>query len=127
MFLGGLLLALMVGLLVTGVIAAGMGRRRTVNELLPFFLLVFLAAWAAGVWLGAGPLWWDFYWVPAAIIGVVVAVLYLATTRSPAPETPLTEDEAVESVAEVTITFLGLTVWIWVCLFLTAVIIGYLV
>ncbi len=127
MFLGGLLLAVIFSLLLTAVIAAGVGGRRTLGELLPFFLLVFLAAWAGGIWLGAGPMWWDFYWVPAIIIGVVVSLIFILTTRPPATDTPLPEEEAAESMAEVAVTFLGLTVWIWVFLLAIAVIIGLIV
>jgi len=94
MFFGGLFLALIFGLLLTAVIAAGVGGRRTLGQLLPFFLLVFFAAWAAGIWLGAGPVWWDFYWVPAIIIGVVVALIFIATAR-PRATIPLCPQRAL--------------------------------
>jgi hypothetical protein len=51
-----------------------------------FFVIVFLASWAGGVWMTPlGPTGWGVYWLPFLLVGLMVALL-LAAVRMPPPE-----------------------------------------
>lgn len=45
-----------------------------------FFGIIFLSALAAGLWVPAGPVVWDIYWVPIVTVGLVVALIIAAAT-----------------------------------------------
>jgi hypothetical protein len=78
MFVADLLFALVLGVLLTAIFAGGFGRIRARDELLLFFLIIFLGGWAASVWIASGPLLFDVYWLPTLITGFLIAMLFLA-------------------------------------------------
>jgi hypothetical protein len=97
--------ALIVGLLVTAVFAAGFRRRGPWNSIIWFFLVVFLAAWAGGLWMQPyGPTLWGLSWLPMLMLALLFGLLLAATTppprrrTAPLPKTELREEE-VSTVA----------------------------
>lgn len=89
LFLGDLIFALIIAVLLTLVIAVLFGRRGPWASISIFFLVVFLAAWAAGKWIHpVGPAWYGVFWLPFLMFGLVVALLLAAAIPY---ETPLRE------------------------------------
>ena len=77
------MVALAVALLLTVVFAAGVGSRRLGPNWLVFFGLVLLAAWAGGVWIPpVGPALLGVYWMPFLFVALILAVLWVLTTRA---------------------------------------------
>ena len=78
-----LLFAFLVALILGTVFTVGFRRYGPWSNLV-FFLIVFLAAWAGGIWFApAGPFVWRLYWIPFLVIGLIVALLIAATGPSP--------------------------------------------
>jgi hypothetical protein len=111
--------------------------------ILLFFFLVFLFAWAGGVWITPfGPTFWGVYWLPFLFIGIIVALLLAAMIppyRGPErPEFParrlkpaegeLVEEERtqeIDTVESITMAF-GFFFWMLVLFLLIAIIVHYL-
>jgi tetrahydromethanopterin S-methyltransferase subunit E len=70
------LFAFLLTVLFTVVFTLGFLRRGVWSSALAFFVIVFLSAWAASLWLGAiGPIIFGMYWVPTVFVALVVAAL----------------------------------------------------
>jgi len=82
MFFLNLLFALIFGLLITIVFAAGFNRRGPWNNIIIFFVIVFLATWAGGIWIiPFGPNLFGVAWLPYLLIALLVG-LGLASSAS---------------------------------------------
>lgn len=80
MFLSDLVIALLIALVVTLVFAAVFRRVGPWYSVLAFFIIVFFASWAGGIWLPpAGPSLWGGSWLPFLVVAVIVAILLAAT------------------------------------------------
>lgn len=90
------LFAFVIGLLFTAIFALGFNRRGPWASIPVFFLLVFLAAWVGGAWAApAGPALWGVYWLPFAVMGLLIALILAAA--APAPRSTVAiEDTAAE-------------------------------
>lgn len=81
----GIVFALLMALIFTMIFAIGLRRPGPWSNALVFFLVVFLAAWAGGLWISpAGPIFYGIYWVPMVIVAFLFASL-LAAVASPKP------------------------------------------
>jgi hypothetical protein len=103
MFFADLLFALVLGLLVTVIFAGGFGCARAWDDLILFFLVIFLGGWAASVWVATGPILFDVYWLPTLITGLLIAMLFMALVPpySEAARRPMNRIEAAKAeVAE---------------------------
>jgi hypothetical protein len=70
------LFAFLLTVLFTVVFTLGFLRRDVRSSVLAFFVIVFLSAWAASLWLGAiGPIIFGMYWVPTVFVALVVAAV----------------------------------------------------
>jgi hypothetical protein len=103
------------------------GRR---TGLLWLFLLLFLAAWAGGVWIRPlGPDVWGIHWLGFLLAGLLVALALVATGSPKAPrgrhETlDLLEEVEREKALEES-AYITLSLFYWVLLlFLAAAVIG---
>lgn len=105
LFLYEALFALVVGLVLT-LVFIGLFRSRGPWPIWwAFLLVVFLGAWAGGIWLAPiGPVLFDVYWLPILLAGLVFALLLAAATpprrvRQPSREmaqpAPTSEDPAL--------------------------------
>ena len=87
--------ALAIAGIVTALFALLLGRRGPWASSPLFFLLIFLAAWAGGVWITpVGPSVWGLYWLPFLVVAVLFALLLAAVT--PPERTPQSRIEAWE-------------------------------
>lgn len=112
MFFIDLLFALAVALLLTLIFAAILGTRGPWASVWVFLLVVFLAAWAGGLWITPfGPPLFDTYWLPFLLVGLIFALLLAAVTPV-AP--PRTRREAIAQAREEEAAVAALTVFFWV-------------
>ena len=136
MFAVDLAFAFIIALVFTVILVALLGWRRpgyeaTWRTAFFVFLLLFLFAWAGGVWLAPfGPAFYNVYWVPFVVIAVLYALLLLAAAppRLPGSRTrATTTNTAVQAEREdVAAEAFGLFFWILAVLLLLAVVMFYI-
>ena len=89
---GELLFALLLAFVLAIVFALGFGRAGPWGGFLWFFLIIFLGAWAIGLWATpVGPPLWGVSWVPILFGALLLALLLAAIPpydTSRAPEAP---------------------------------------
>ena len=88
-----------------------------------FLLVVFLAAWAGGLWVTPiGPPVFNVYWLPMLLVGLLVAML-IAAAVPPAPPRSTAEMVAEQEAA----TALGVFLWILLLGLIGVIVLAYLV
>ncbi len=109
------LFSLLVALLLTVIFAAGVRRHRTRAVLLGFFIVVFLATWAGGVWLvPPGVYSWGLAWMSFLAVGLVTALLLTALIPPlKAAQTP--EEQSRREKSEVAVIF-AFDIFFWILL-----------
>lgn len=86
MFLRELIFALLIAVTLSAIFFFGFRRFGSWPSMLVFFLIVFLAAWAGGLWLTpVGRPFWGVYWVPFLIAGIIFALLLAASAPTRLP------------------------------------------
>jgi hypothetical protein len=81
MFWIDLLVALLVGLILTALFSIVIGRTGPWNSLILFFIIIFLGTWAGGLWLRpVGPSLYGYYWITYLIVGILIAVIIAASS-----------------------------------------------
>jgi hypothetical protein len=121
-----LLVVLLVALPLAAIFAA-VFRRHPIGLVLWFFVLLFLATWAAGVWLTRfGPVLRGVFWLPFLVAGLFFALL-LASLIPPAPP-PRPRAEAVprERAARGVFAMFNILFWILVLFLAGAIVARYL-
>lgn len=99
-----LLFAFVVALILAGLLVGGVGWRHpgaarpadAWGAGLFVFLLLLLFVWSAALWVPAGPVVWDVYWVPPLAVGLFVALILAAAvpvTREPPGAPPRSVEE----------------------------------
>lgn len=120
-----LLFALAIALFFT-VVFTLLGRRaKPWPIVLAFFLIVFLAAWAGGIWITpVGPAFLGIYWISFFTAGLIFALLIAATSAFSSRSSQNRKDEMRrEEDLEITIsTFF----WILLLALIIVIIIGYI-
>ena len=112
MFFFELLVVLLVTLVLTAIFAVGIRRRTTWNILLPFFMILFLATWATGIWIPPmGPMIRGVFLVPFLFIGLLYALLL--TAFIPPLQPPRTPREKARQAEKEQETFAVLNAFFW--------------
>ncbi len=126
-----LVFALAVALFLTLVFAVIGRQAKSRRRVSIFFLVVFLGAWAGGIWLSpVGPTLLGVYWLSFFAVGLVFALVleavaaFASSSDEKTPSGPgevqaeKKEEKAIESV-------LGVFFWILLLAFVGAIILGY--
>ncbi|MFW6226518.1 MAG: hypothetical protein ACOC31_00285 [Bacteroidota bacterium] len=80
----GIFYFIFLALAITALFSYGFRSRGPWGSFWTFFLILFLAIWAADVWIApTGPYWGDIYWFPPLAVGLHIALLLAAATPSP--------------------------------------------
>lgn len=126
MHFGEFIFALCMALLFTLIFALVLKRPGPWSTWWAFFLVIFLAAWAGGLWITpAGPVFVGIYWLPIILVAFIFAVLLAAITP------PRSRQPKVETISQVqkeeSATEKEFDVFFWVLLVVLAVVIllGY--
>jgi hypothetical protein len=134
MIFADLLFAFLVALLLSVIFTLVFRRQGPWHSPLIFFVVVFMTAWAGGIWLAPIAFSWRLYWIPFLVFGLIVALL-IAAIAPPRParqpsiearqgETP-TKKKAVNALGE-TIAGLGFFLWTFLLALVVTIIIRYL-
>ncbi len=132
MFIGELILAFFVALIVALLLGGLMGWERPgapggPASVLFLFAIIFLATWAGGVWLVPfGPIMWGVAWLPFVAVALFVALLVAALVPPRRRRATVTEEQKMEKRAgdEAEAVLTGFF-WVFVLALVAAVIIGY--
>ena len=118
MLVAELLFALVIGLVVVAIFSYGLRRPGPWGGFLWFFLLVFLGAWAIGVWAEpVGPVAWGVAWVPILLAAVLIALVVAAM--------PPIEARPVEPVETAAPPSIGAFFWLLVFFLVVIVALAY--
>ena len=97
-----------------------------------FFLIILLATWAGGIWIGPiGPVLWGVYWLPFLFIGFIFSLILSLSTKDRKPRTreeTLKEIEDVrkeEALQELTYVTLNLFFWFLLASLVVAIVARY--
>jgi hypothetical protein len=114
-------------LLFTLIFAIGFRRTGPWANVGIFFLVIFLAAWAGGLWISpAGPVFLGVYWLPILLFSFIFAVLLAAIVP---PERPEPKVETISEVKNKEAAVRAFDIFFWTLLLSLVIIIilGYLV
>jgi MFS family permease len=123
------LFSLAAALFLTAVFAVIGRQAKTPRRVIAFFFVVFLGAWAGGIWIAPiGPSILGVYWLSFFSVGLVFAlVLEAVAAFSVRPSESQRNDVQVEKKEEREIeSILGVFFWILVLTFVGALVFGYL-
>jgi hypothetical protein len=133
MFVLELFFAFIVAIVLSGLFALATRRGFQWPGFLWFFLIIFLATWAGGVWVRPfGPSLFGIYWLPFVLAGLIF-VLFLAISTPGQP--PKNRRETIDMLERIeqekkldqfTYVTLSIFFWILLCVLITAIIIRYL-
>ncbi len=126
MFLAELLFALLMAFLFTLIFAIGLRKTGPWASMWVFFLVVFLAAWAGGLWISPfGPAFLGIYWVPILFFSFIFAILLASATppRRPEPKVETISEVKEEEAAEKAFNALF---WILLVTLVAVILLGYL-
>lgn len=120
-----LFVALIIGFLLTLIFATGFRRSGAWASAMIFFILIFLATWAGGLWLVPfGPVVFGVYWLPFLMVGLIFALILAATTPIEPPHKPSDVATEMKEGAETRVIF-DLFLWGGVILLSIAIVLGY--
>ena len=118
MFAIDMLFALVIALVLTGIFGLGFGRYGMGTTLAVFFIIVFFATWAGGVWiLPFGPTIFSISWASFLIVGIVVSLILVAVI-------PSERFERSGSNANARSASKAYTIFFWILLAVLVVMIG---
>lgn len=120
-----IIFALFAALMITAVFAVWFRRPGPWAPLWSFFVVVFMAGWAASLWMRpAGPLLLNVYWVPLLFVALMVALVLAAAGPSSLP-TREAGSAAGEGPSRAPTTELGRYFWLLLTALLLTIVAGY--
>ena len=124
--------ALIVALLVSVLFGYALRRRIPRKGFFWFFLILLLATWAGGMWIGPfGPSFRGIFWLPFVLVAVVVGAFLAAIAPRRAPTGRIETLEMLEEIEQKRklqkLTYISFGVFFWVALFalITVIIVRY--
>ena len=124
--------ALIVALLVSVLFGYAQRRRIPRKGFFWFFLILLLATWAGGMWIGPfGPSFRGIFWLPFVLVAVVVGAFLAAIAPRRAPTGRIETLEMLEEIEQKRklekLTYISFGVFFWVALFalITVIIVRY--
>jgi hypothetical protein len=125
-FFTQLLLAVCFAVLFTLIFSVGLRRPGPWSSLLVFFTIVFLASWAAAVWVPVGPLLFGIYWLPIVVVAFFFALL-LGAAMPPRPRAGRVQTATeVRDQDERTERACDFLFWVLIVGFTALIVFGYL-
>ncbi len=122
MFIWDILFALAIAFIVWLIFAVGFRRPGPWSGFWAFFMILFLAAWAGGLWImPLGPTLMGVYWLPFVFMALLFALLLAAVVPEPRPRNR--QEARAEREAEAA---LGAFFWVLMIILLFAIVAGYI-
>jgi hypothetical protein len=124
-------LAFFIALILTMIFVGGLRRGGPWASFLAFFIVIFLASWAGGLWMQPlGAALWGVYWLPFLLVGLIFALVIAAVSTPLKPErstVKLVEEPEMEETREKTaLTAFGLFFYIVVIALAVAIMVRYI-
>lgn len=125
---GEFIAALLIGLALALVFAYGFGRTGPWGGFVWFFLVVFLGAWAIGLWVEpVGPPLWGVAWVPILIGALLIALLIAAIPPAePAPRRAAATDPVADVETAAAASAIGLFFWVLLMALVLVILLSFL-
>jgi hypothetical protein len=124
---GGLIMvevfvALFIALLVGVLFGLAMRRKLPRTGFFWFFLLLFLATWAGGIWIGPfGPSFRGVHWLPFVLVAILAGFLLAAFAPRRAPKGRIETLEMLEEIEQERrlekLTYISFGLFFWIVLF----------
>jgi hypothetical protein len=128
MIFSDLLFVLLITLVLTAVFVVGFRKQRTGQVIAMFFIILFLATWAVGLWIvPVGPKVLGVPWVSYLIAGLLMALLLTALVPLAKSQRARGETSAQAEEKTVAIAVFDLFFWILVIGLLVAIILRYVI
>lgn len=126
MFFLDLIIALIIALILSTIFVFGFRRRGPWPNFFFFFIIIFLATWAGGLWLTPiGPSIGGVFLLPFLLVGAVFALLLAAATPAEKPTSiELKTRQQVEKEKKIE-TAVSIFFWILIVALAVAIIFGY--
>ena len=125
MVFADLLFAFLVALVLSVVFTLGFRRQGPWPSPLIFFVVVFMTAWAGGIWLAPVAFSWRLYWIPFLVFGLIVALLVSAIAPAPPAREAPVKKRAFNALGN-TIAGLGFFLWAFLIALAVTIIVRYL-
>ncbi len=127
MFLSELIIALIIALMLSVIFVYGFRRAGPWPSFFLFFIIIFLATWAGGLWINPiGPSIRGVFWLPFLLVGAIFALLLAAATPPSPKETTIELKTKKQLKKEKRIeAALNLFFWILIMALTIAIVIGY--
>ncbi len=128
MWIVDLLFAFLMAMLFTMVFCVGLRRPGPWSNVLAFFVVVFLAAWAGSLWISpGGPLFLGVYWLPVVLVALLFALLLAAVPPQRPPHVKTISESREEAQQERAVERV-FDVFFWALLlgFAIVILLGYL-
>jgi hypothetical protein len=123
MLLVEILFVMLITFVYTAIFGVGIRRQTTWNILLPFFIIVFLATWATGIWLTpVGPLIRGVFRLPFIFIGLLYALLLTAFVPTTHPPKSLREKARRTQKERETLQMFNIFFWLFIVGLIIAII-----
>jgi K+-sensing histidine kinase KdpD len=127
MFILDMLFALAIALLLTGLFAMLFRGMRMGNGLLFFLLILFLATWSGGLWIGPfGPTLLNVFWLPFLLVGLLISLLMVIFITPVSPQQPLDETRMQTSPNAPAVIVIDALFWILILGLLVTLVVAYL-
>jgi len=125
-----LLFAFFFALLLAAIFGLAFRSRGPWGSIWLFFLILFLATWAGGVWVTPiGAPIWGAYWIPFLFVAIIFALLLSAAAAIvPKEETEveIVDEQRLEQEEKTTTATLGIFFWILMVVLIISIIASYI-
>jgi hypothetical protein len=123
--------AFFVALVLSLIFVRGLRRGGPWSSFLAFFIIIFLASWAGGLWMRPlGAALWGVYWLPFLLVGLIFALVIAAASMPSKPARPPVElprqDEVKINQSKATLFALGFFFYIVVIALAVSILSQYL-
>jgi hypothetical protein len=121
------LIALLVGILLTLIFTLGFRRRGPWSNILLFFLVVFLGTWTAGIWIPpVGPSLLGVFWLSPLMVGLILALLLAAAFPSAPRRRSREEIDLKPEVPSPVVVAVDVFFIVLLIVFAAVILVGYL-
>lgn len=123
-------MALIFALIFTAIVVGGFRQRGPWASLAMFFIVLFLATWAGGIWIHPiGRPLWGTYWLPFLAVGLIVALLLAAVAPIEGEESTvkLIDQKKREKEKRRVMGVLGGFFWALIIVLIAAIIARYII
>ncbi|ACK72767.1 hypothetical protein PCC7424_4403 [Gloeothece citriformis PCC 7424] len=126
MFLIDIFFAFTIATVLTLIFSVGLRRTGPWDNVIIFFIVLFLSTWAGGLWIIplATPLWGG-NWLIFLYTGLIIALLLAVTTPKPSSTTEIKTQRNFKAQKKTT-SALKVFFWVWIILLVMAITISYL-